>query len=269
MRAILLKTSMRAVHSTAFLSSRTSLPHVALVFLNSEGAQAGSAAPDSIFERAWRCARVRVCADGAANRLHDGLRTNERRAAFVPDLIKGDLDSLRTDVRAFYAERGVRIEQDTDEDHHDLDKCLMALRDEQAEQARALPGAERMTVVVLGAFGGRLDQQMANLNMLFRWQGAFAQLLLLSEHSAAFLLAPGEHTIEPNAEVESAVCGLVPLGAPCASVRTSGLRWNLCDQPLAFGGMVSTSNEVVGREVHVQTDGALLWTTVLRGSPAL
>jgi thiamine pyrophosphokinase len=60
----------------------------------------------------------------------------------------------------------------------------------------------------------------------------------------------------------------VPLGGPCAHVRTSGLRWDLHGEPLAFGGMVSTSNEIVGPTVTVQTDGPLVWTTVLRGSRA-
>lgn len=259
---------MRTVHTNAFLNSRAQLQHVALVFLNADGTCMGAESEqESIFERAWRCARMRVCADGAANRLHDGLLIDSRRAAFLPDLIKGDLDSLRADVRAFYSKLGVSIVQDDDQDHHDLDKCLMALRDTQAEWTRA--GGEAMTVVILGAFGGRLDQEMANLNMLYQWQGTFARMLLLSEDSTAVLLAPGEHTIRLDPEIESGVCGLVPLGAPCACVRTTGLRWNLEDRPLAFGGMVSTSNEVVAPEVTVRTDAPLLWTTVLRGSRAL
>lgn len=257
-----------AVHSNAFLSSRTQLQHVALVFLNSDGVRTASAAePDSIFERAWRCARFRVCADGAANRLHDGLASDARRAAYLPDLIKGDLDSLRADVRDFYSRLGVAVVRDNDQDRHDLDKCLDALADVQAEWTGA--GGEAMTVVILGAFGGRLDQEMANLNMLFRWQGRFARVLLLSDDSTAVLLPAGEHTLVPNAEIESGVCGLVPLGAPCASVRTTGLRWDLRGEPLAFGGMVSTSNEALADRVTVSASGPLLWTTVLRRSGAL
>lgn len=40
------------------------------------------------------------------------------------------------------------------------------------------------------AFGGRLDQQMANLNMAYRYKG-FRDFFLLSEHSIAFVLEPG------------------------------------------------------------------------------
>ena len=54
---------------------------------------------------------------------------------YTPDLIKGDLDSLRDDVRAYYSSRGVRIVQDHDQDSTDLMKCIAALvDDEKAER---------------------------------------------------------------------------------------------------------------------------------------
>ena len=37
-------------------------------------------------------------------------------------------------------------------------------------------------------------------------------------------------------------CGLVPL-VECPHVTTSGFRWNVEDETLAFGKLVSTSNE--------------------------
>jgi thiamine pyrophosphokinase len=248
------------LHTNAFMSSRSQVDNVALVFLNSElkGRGAGS-----VFDRMWSCARFRACADGAANRLHDGLENDELRRAHLPDLIKGDLDSIRPDVRDYYSRLGVDIVLDADQNHHDLDKCLMSLHALQGQWQREERGREEMIVVVLGAFGGRLDQEMANLNMLFRWQKPFGRVILISDDSTAILLPPGEHRIEPNREVESVTCGLIPLGGPALSVTTTGLRWNLDGDPLAFGGMVSTSNEIVEPVVTVRTDGALLWTTVL------
>ena len=116
------------------------------------------------------------------------------------------------------------------------------------------------------AFGGRLDQQMANLNMLFRSEyTCFEQFVLLSDDSLALLLLPGAHTIEPNLEVEDGTCGLVPLGGRCENVVTTGLKWNLDGTvPLEFGELVSSSNEIVGPIVTVRTERPLLWTTSLR-----
>ena len=49
-------------------------------------------------------ASVRYCADGGANRLHDRCRPSsvDLDDAFLPDLIKGDLDSLKSEVRDYY-----------------------------------------------------------------------------------------------------------------------------------------------------------------------
>ena len=84
-------------HSTAFLSSKTQL-HLALVILNVE-LQHDLSVQSSIFTHLWREAGVRLCADGAANRLHDSLADADR-GRLLPDLIKGDLDSIRDDVAA-------------------------------------------------------------------------------------------------------------------------------------------------------------------------
>lgn len=42
----------------------------------------------------------------------------------LPTMIKGDLDSLRSDVRAYYASKGVAIKRDPSEYATDLMKCM-------------------------------------------------------------------------------------------------------------------------------------------------
>ena len=152
---------------------------------------------------------------------------------------------------------GVPIARQPEQDRHDFEKCLTWLRQRQGD------AAPRLSVVAMGAFGGRLDQQMANINMLYRYAGAFERLVLLGDESLAFLLPAGKHVIEPNPEVEEGTCGLIPLGGRCTRVRTSGLRWNLSDAPLEFGSLVSSSNKFVDARVTVETSSPLLWTTSL------
>ena len=103
-------TALTRHHSMAFLSQSTSL-RLALIILNAEQRARKGDAHD-LFSHLWDQASVRVCADGAANRLHDAL-SPERRAALLhaqrippaercrnqlPDVITGDLDSIRPEV---------------------------------------------------------------------------------------------------------------------------------------------------------------------------
>lgn len=80
---------------------------------------------------------VRICADGGANRLYDCVEPDQR-PEFLPHMIKGDLDSLRADVRAYYASMGVRIVHNGSEYATDLMKCI--------DEVKALEASLQRTV---------------------------------------------------------------------------------------------------------------------------
>lgn len=84
----------------------------------------------------WESTTYHVCADGGANRLYDATTSSTQKNSssnennidkFIPDMITGDLDSIRSDVRAYYEEKGVPIVRVEDQNYHDLDKSLMAV----------------------------------------------------------------------------------------------------------------------------------------------
>ncbi len=160
--------------------------------------------------------------------------------------------------------------KDSDQDSNDLDKSLAILKTELNSEA-----SQQQSVLVLGAMGGRFDQEMANVNALYQWRGVFKRLVLVDVENTCILLEPGlVHRILPMVSrgdeqgegdwkvLEGRYCGLLPLGQEAACVRTSGLCWNLHDEPLAFGCRISTSNTVPlsTTEVTVQTSHPLLWT---------
>lgn len=58
-------------------------------------------------------AQVRIVADGGANRLYDALSSGSMQqdrvlslSDFEPDIIRGDLDSIRPDVLEYYSKQG-------------------------------------------------------------------------------------------------------------------------------------------------------------------
>jgi len=192
-----------------------------------------------------------ICADGGANRLYDALSFDEgKRERFTPSFIKGDLDSLRPDVATFYESKGCKLLRDPDQDNNDLEKCISL--------AVSMSQHSEQPIIVYGAFGGRFDQQMSAFHSLALFRDK--RIVLIGDGNLAFLLHGDnvQHDITLVEGKEGPGCALIPLYGPCKEVTTEGLKWNLQGQALAFGQLVSTSNEVQGA-VRVKTCHDLVW----------
>jgi len=59
---------------------------------------------------------------GGANRLYDAVMQNGIASAgeWIPDVVKGDLDSLRPEVMQYYRSKGTNIVKDPCQDTNDL-----------------------------------------------------------------------------------------------------------------------------------------------------
>ena len=108
---------------------------------------------------------------------------------------------------------------------------------------------------------------MASIHAAFKWQSSFDRIVLLTGDTLSTLLrGPGSHTLQTLPVFEGPICGLIPIGGPVDAVSTSGLRWNLSNQRMEWGVLVSTSNEIdaaCGGVVSVSTSHDLLWTCSL------
>ncbi|BAD88183.1 putative thiamin pyrophosphokinase 1 [Oryza sativa Japonica Group] len=214
----------------------------------------------------WDRARLRVCADGGANRVFDGMPEllpaedpDQVRMRYKPDVIKGDMDSIRPEVKEYYSNLGAEIvDESHDQDTTDLHKCVSFI-------TRNPPGSEEsnLYILVLGALGGRFDHEMGNINVLYRFSNI--RIVLLSDDCSIFLL-PKTHSHEIHIErsIEGPHCGLIPMGSPSASTTTTGLRWNLDNTSMSYGGLISTSNIVEEETVRITSDSDLIWTISLR-----
>eukprot|EP00743_Colponemidia_sp_Colp-15_P011431 GILK01012755.1.p1 GENE.GILK01012755.1~~GILK01012755.1.p1 ORF type:complete len:249 (+),score=29.53 GILK01012755.1:84-830(+) len=241
------------VHDNRFVDvdgdTQASQEHVCVIYVNQPLVPT--------YQLFWNAASVRMFADGAANRFYDSLQEN--RENFIPDIIAGDLDSARPEVVDYYKSKGACIIRVHDQDTNDLEKCL------QVMSSRGMSRAES-TIVVVGAIGGRLDHDFANINMLYKARhdyAPFKRIVLVSNESLAFMLEPGSHIIHKSQLELNKGCALVPVGGECKSITTSGLRWNLDNSTLRFGGLVSTSNEFLSDTVSVTTSDPILWISAL------
>ncbi|KAG6417828.1 hypothetical protein SASPL_120022 [Salvia splendens] len=202
------------------------------------------------------------------------------RQRYKPELIKGDMDSVREEVSQFYRalilhldssfvsllaevleiHMGTRVvDASDDQDTTDLHKCIAYIRD--------LPNLKNENastcVLVAGALGGRFDHEAGNINVLCHFSST--QIVLLSDDCLIQLLPSSHlHEIHIHPTIEGPHCGLVPIRGPSKSSTTTGLQWNLSDTEMKFGGLISTSNLAKDEIVTVRSDSDLLWTVSLK-----
>jgi thiamine pyrophosphokinase len=147
--------------------------------------------------------------------------------------------------------------QTVDQDETDFTKSLRVLESFVSE-------LELDSVIALCETSGRLDQILANINTLFKNALKPAEIsrpvFILSANSLSWLLTAGDHEINIPDCVKKLWCALIPLEP--TTVSTSGLKWNLTNHTMKFGGIVSTSNKYDGVSdvVKISTDKALLWS---------
>ena len=263
------------VHTSPFLRPTTTAPeniHRALVILNSPI----RTPPSPLFQELWDTSTVRVCADGGANRLY------KANPELIPNLIRGDLDSVHPHVQSYYESKGVSIERDPCQNSNDLDKALSSLLQDTTTSTGESQSTFYTRVIVYGAFGGRFDQEMGCIQALYKWSARFQyRMVLFDDITSAFLMPAGVRneiriphygekeqpsSSNNNAQQqqilgEGPTCGLIPVGSKCDTVVTTGFKWDLDGTiPLEFGGLVSTSNHVAEEVVTVEASHPLIFT---------
>ncbi|CAM8980745.1 unnamed protein product [Rhodiola kirilowii] len=214
----------------------------------------------------WQHAKIRLCADGGANKVFDEMPlmfpnedAAEVRKRHLPHVIKGDMDSIRKEVLEYYLTKGTQvIDESHDQDTTDLHKCINYI-------CAITPDEDKpnLCILISGALGGRFDHEFGNINVLYKFPNL--KIVLLSEDSLIYLLPKSyHHEIHIISSIEGPHCGLIPVGMPAGSTTTTGLKWNLTNAEMRFGGLVSTSNLVDSEKVTVKSDTDLLWTVSIK-----
>lgn len=152
------------------------------------------------------------------------------------DLIVGDADSLAEAQLVAFAGAGVAIERaPTDKDESDLELALRAALSRGASE-----------VVVLGAFGGRLDHLLVNVSLLALPALAGTGIALLDERTRARLLTaapPGQGSTRIElVDRPGDLVTLLAFDGPAIGVTTHGLRWPLAGATLPAGSSLGLSN---------------------------
>jgi thiamine pyrophosphokinase len=194
----------------------------------------------------WGINGCKIFADGGSNRMFD-----LDKEKYIPDYIIGDLDSISDTAYKHYLSKKVEIKKIPDQDNTDLGKCLDFIQSKY--------GGNFDNIFILGAFGGRFDHVMGNLNFSFKYQ-EYEKLILLGDGNYGIILREGENEILPNFDIETKQCSIVPMFGK-AVLTTEGLKWNMNNAPSEFGGLVSTSNIIAEEKVLIHSTKPVLYTS--------
>ena len=173
-----------------------------------------------------------VCADGGAN--------TAARFHCTPDLIIGDLDSIKKETLSVFS--SVEVKKLKSQDSTDLEKALAAVVRKKYKD-----------VIVLGATGGRLDHALGNLSALAKFSHK-AQITFIDNTGKFF---PVNYSLEFQLPIGTIV-SLLPLSR-CSGIVTKGLKWNLNNEYLELGVRESTSNFNISSPVSIKVqEGQLI-----------
>jgi thiamine pyrophosphokinase len=165
-----------------------------------------------------------VAADGAANSLLD--------LGVIPDVLVGDLDSVRSDVMDVVRAHG-QVIQEPDQDVNDFEKAL-----------RVAASSLWTNILVLGIHGGELEHTLNNWSVLMRY-GRTMRLIALDGGRVGIPVYDDFDYLAEHDEIIS----IIP--QPHARLTTSGLRWPLTDEVLQLGSREGARNRAVETSVRV------------------
>ena len=185
------------------------------------------------FNKPRRAISIIAC-DGAS----DFLKT----CSVIPDVIIGDLDSVKPESLKYFSKKKVIVKKVFDQNKNDLEKAILY----------AL--SKKFKVINIIGFGGkRLDHTLNNLSILKKfcrkakikiYENGFAGEII--GKSAEFECKPGD------------VVSLIPL-PKAVGVTTSGLKYPLKNGTLEFGIREGALNEAVESKICISlTNGHLL-----------
>jgi thiamine pyrophosphokinase len=174
----------------------------------------------------------------------DGGLKHIRAIERVPDLLIGDLDSFEKKDLKWIEQKGVEIRKFSEKkDQTDLELAILEAVDRSAER-----------LMIVGGLGGRIDQTLANINLLLipeiqnidvRIDDGMEELFLITRH--AFIHGNKGDTVS-----------LLPLNRPAMGVTTKGLTYKLQDETLFPERSRGISNVMKKSEAEVSLHSGVI-----------
>lgn len=177
-----------------------------------------------------------IAVDGGANRI--------KKLNILPDLIIGDLDSLTKINKEYYQNQNVEfiqhpVEKDQTDSELAIDYCL---------------NNDFKNIYLTGALGGRIDQQLANLNLLEYITDLDLEAKIISSNLEIALIKDQKKFINKKGYRLS----LIAQTKMVKGLTITGCKYNLDNQTLKRSQTRGISNLIKADKAEVKLDQGLL-----------
>lgn len=164
----------------------------------------------------------------------DGASDFLRKHKVLPDVIIGDLDSVKPATLKYFSAKKVLIKKVYDQNKNDLEKALMFSL-----------GKKYKLIHIIGLSGKRLDHTLNNISVIKKYHRK-ADILFCENGFTGRIISK---KIELNCRIGDIV-SLIPL-PKATGITTSGLKYPLKNGTLEFGVRSGALNEAVSEVVNI------------------
>lgn len=182
----------------------------------------------TLFFSLFEIADYKIYADGGSQSVQN-IVGSKYLDEYKPDAALGDFDSLDEKNKKELESHGVKIIWTPDQDYTDCEKALIYLEENIFTDPKLK--SKSIKVLIVGAFGGRMDHTLQNMSILWKKSlsphQTFYELFMLDNLNKMTVIKPGKTRVIVSRKLDNKKgCGIIPF-TKCSEITTDGLKWNL------------------------------------------
>jgi thiamine pyrophosphokinase len=181
----------------------------------------------------------------------DGGALHALRLGLKLDWVVGDMDSLPVEQQADLAAAGTRFKRfPPQKDKTDLELALQLAMESQPQE-----------IVLLGALGGRLDQELGNMLLLAQPQWRGTRMLIAGEEETVYLLRGGETMVLHGKPGQ--IFSVLAISPMLEGLDISGAEYPLTKAEVPLGSTLTISNAMAAGETTIALRAGLALVVLL------
>lgn len=179
-----------------------------------------------------------IAVDGGANHLY--------RLGIMPNYILGDLDSIEDDIREYYEASDVVFKNfPTKKDETDAELAVWLVEE-----------VGLLGIDIYAALGGRIDHELANIQLLYYILDRGMYPRIISEHEEIYILKNDEMTLKGNI---GDIVSILPIRGDARGITLVNMEYSVEELDLKYSVTRGISNVMVAQDAHINVrDGCLL-----------